>query len=139
MRRGLPSFGRDADDGRKDAMRRLLPVACLAAGALAGGALIAPALAQKQGHDMSAMSSPSQAMHIAMVKMSKNMGSMKMTGDTDRDFAMMMAEHHQGAIAMAEIEVKRGKNSVLRAMAKKMIAAQKQERDILLKHAKMKH
>lgn len=78
-------------------------------------------------------------MHMGMQASGKRMNAMKMSGDTDRDFAMMMAEHHQGAIAMAEIEVKHGKNAELRTMAKKMIAAQKKERDILLKHAKMKH
>lgn len=73
---------------------------------------------------------------MAMSRMNKKMSAMKMSGDTDKDFAIMMAEHHQGAIEMAEIEVKHGKNTELRAMAKKMIAMQKQERAELLKHAK---
>ncbi len=126
-------------------MNRFTSLALLAAGAIIGGTLLSPAIAQhhdqKSGHAMQpqSKSSPSHMMHMAMSKMGKNMATMKMTGDTDKDFALMMAEHHQGAIEMAEIEVKHGKNAELRAMAKKMIAMQKQERTALLKHAKMKH
>ena len=40
---------------------------------------------------------------------------------------------------MAQIEVKYGKNSELKSMAKMMIAAQMKERAKLLMHAKMKH
>ncbi len=126
-------------------MNRFTSLALLAAGAIIGSTLLSPALAQhddqKSGHAIQpqSKSSPSQMMHMAMSKMDKNMATMKMTGDTDQDFAVMMAEHHQGAIEMAEIEVKHGKNAALRAMAKKMIAMQKQERTALLKHAKMKH
>ena len=119
-------------------MSKALPLAYILAGAVLGSLFIAPAMAQH--HDMSKMQgSPSQMMHTCMDKMSHNMASMKMTGDTDHDFAMMMAEHHQGAIQMAEIEVKSGKDSHLKSMAKMMIEAQKKERAQLLMHAKMKH
>ncbi len=126
-------------------MNKFTSLALLAAGAVVGGTFLSPALAQhhdqKTGHVVKApaKSTPSHLMHTAMSKMSKNMAKMKMTGDTDKDFAVMMAEHHQGAIEMAEIEVKYGKSAELRAMAKKMIAMQKQERAALLKHAKMRH
>ena len=120
-------------------MSKALPFAYILAGAVLGSLFIAPAMAQH--HDMSKQmqGSPSQMMHMSMAKMSHNMGSMKMTGDTDHDFAMMMAEHHQGAIQMAQIEVKYGKNSELKSMAKMMIYAQMKERAKLLMHAKMKH
>jgi len=123
---------------------KLIPLALLLSGSILGSTLITPALAQHHdspGHagQSATSSSPSHMMHTAMSKMSKNMATMKMTGDTDKDFAVMMAEHHLGAIQMAEIEVKHGKNAELRAMAKKMIAMQKKERTALLKHAKMKH
>jgi hypothetical protein len=69
----------------------------------------------------------SGGMHESMTGMMKNMESMKMTGDTDRDFAMMMKVHHQGAIDMAEMELKNGKDAKMRAMAKRIIDAQKKE------------
>ena len=120
-------------------MSKILPLSYMLFGALISTAIIAPVYAQH--HDMMKQhhGSPSDMMHSCMDTMSHNMGSMKMTGDTDRDFAMMMAEHHQGAIQMAEIEVKSGKNSELKSMAKMMIDAQKKERAKLLMHAKMKH
>ena len=120
-------------------MSKILPLSYMLFGALLGGVVVAPALAQH--HDMTKPShdSPSGMMHMSMDKMSHNMGSMKMTGDTDRDFATMMAEHHQGAIQMAQIEVKYGKNAELKSMAKMMIDAQMKERTKLLMYAKMKH
>ena len=55
------------------------------------------------------------------------MHKMQMSGDTDKDFAMMMKVHHQGAVEMAEMELAHGKSPVMKAMAKKIIAAQKKE------------
>ena len=62
------------------------------------------------------------------------MKNRKMTGDTDRDFASMMIEHHQQAVEMSQIEVKHGKSAQLKAMAKKMIVAQSNEIAMLKKH-----
>lgn len=69
----------------------------------------------------------SGGMHDSMMGMMKNMESMKMTGDADRDFAMMMKVHHQGAIDMAQMELKSGKDAKMRAMAKRIIDAQQKE------------
>ena len=66
-------------------------------------------------------------MRGAMMGMAKNMESMKMTGDTDRDFATMMKMHHQGAIDMAQMELQSGKDAKMRAMAKRIIKAQQKE------------
>ena len=66
-------------------------------------------------------------MRGSMMGMMKNMDSMKMTGDTDRDFATMMKVHHQGAIDMAQMELKSGKDAKMRAMAKGIIKAQRKE------------
>ena len=60
-------------------------------------------------------------------KMMDQMMGMKMSGDADMDFAMMMIAHHQGAIDMSEVELKYGKDPVLRKMAEDIIAAQKKE------------
>ncbi len=67
------------------------------------------------------------AMRDSMMGMMKDMESMKPSGDTDRDFAMMMKIHHQGAIDMAQVEQKSGKDAKMRAMAKRIIEAQQKE------------
>src|SRR3990172_4761737 len=66
-------------------------------------------------------------MHGSMTGMTKNMESMKMSEDTDRDFATMMKIHHQGAIDMARMELQSGKDRKMRAMAKRIIEAQQKE------------
>ena len=55
------------------------------------------------------------------------MSSMKMTGNADVDFATMMRVHHQGAIDMAQAELRDGKNVQMRKLATEIIAAQKKE------------
>ena len=55
------------------------------------------------------------------------MSAMKMTGNVDVDFAMMMRIHHLGAIDMAEAELRDGKDPQMKKMAKSIIAAQKKE------------
>jgi uncharacterized protein (DUF305 family) len=49
------------------------------------------------------------------------------SGDIDRDFAEMMIPHHQGAIDMAEAELRYGKNEQLRRIAQEIIVDQQQE------------
>lgn len=66
-------------------------------------------------------------MRASMMGMMKTMDSMKMSGDTDRDFATMMKMHHQGAIDMAQMELQSGKDAKMRAMAKRIIEAQQKE------------
>jgi hypothetical protein len=51
----------------------------------------------------------------------------KPTGDIDRDFVAMMAPHHQGAIDMAVLELRYGKNEQLRRIAQEIIVGQMQE------------
>jgi hypothetical protein len=61
--------------------------------------------------------------------MSKMMSAMeaKPTGDIARDFVAMMAPHHQGAIDMAVLELRYGKNEQLRRIAQEIIVSQMQE------------
>ena len=73
------------------------------------------------------MGGPSSDMHQMMIKDSKEMAAMKPSGDVDRDFAMMMRQHHQGGVRMAEFELKYGKDSKMREMAQKIMASQKKE------------
>lgn len=56
-----------------------------------------------------------------------SMQKMRMSGDTDKDFAVMMKMHHQQAVNMSEMEIAHGKSPEMKAMAKKIIAAQKKE------------
>src|SRR5262249_49786719 len=46
------------------------------------------------------------------------------TGDADRDFARMMIPHHQGAIDMALVELRYGKDERLKRLAQEIIVAQ---------------
>lgn len=62
----------------------------------------------------------------AMVKMMIGM-EIKPTGDVDRDFADMMVAHHQGAIDMAQAELRHGHNEQLRRIAQEIIVTQQQE------------
>lgn len=49
------------------------------------------------------------------------------TGDADRDFARMMIPHHQGAIDMAIVELRYGKDARLKRLAQEIIVSQQQE------------
>jgi uncharacterized protein (DUF305 family) len=69
----------------------------------------------------------SEAMHKTMMAGMTDMQKMKMSGDTDRDFASMMRMHHEQAIEMASMQIQHGKSPELKAMAKKIIADQKKE------------
>jgi Domain of unknown function (DUF305) len=62
----------------------------------------------------------------AMTKMMNDMAA-KPTGDIDRDFVAMMTPHHQGAIDMAVIELRYGKNEQLKRIAQEIIVDQMQE------------
>jgi hypothetical protein len=67
---------------------------------------------------------------VAMNKMMNAMAA-KPTGDIDRDFVSMMTPHHQGAIDMAVIELRYGKNETLRRIAQEIIVDQMQEIDAM--------
>lgn len=63
---------------------------------------------------------------VAMTRMMSAMEA-KPSGDIDRDFVAMMAPHHQGAIDMAVLELRYGKNEQLRRIAQEIIVSQMQE------------
>ena len=60
-------------------------------------------------------------------KMTKETGAIKPSGNPDVDFVMMMIPHHQGAIDMAEVELKYGKDESRKALAREIIKAQQAE------------
>ena len=66
-------------------------------------------------------------MMAGMDKMNHDMAAVPMTGNADRDFAAMMIPHHQGAIDMAQAELRHGKDPAMRKLATDVIAAQKKE------------
>ena len=62
-----------------------------------------------------------------MDKMMKLMGESKMTGNVDKDFAMMMIPHHEAAVTMSGDELSHGKNLALKKMAQKILEDQTKE------------
>ena len=53
--------------------------------------------------------------------------AIEFSGDADLDFLRGMIPHHQGAIDMAEIELRYGKDERLRRLAQGIIVEQRQE------------
>ena len=63
----------------------------------------------------------------SMNDMMAKMDALKMKGNTDHDFAHHMLEHHKGAVAMADIELRDGKDATMRALATQIKADQLKE------------
>ncbi len=89
----------------------------VAAGLSASLLLAQPTLAQNASNTM--MKSMQSGMNQMM--------SMKMTGDPDHDFAMMMKVHHQGAVEMADLEIKQGSDARTKALATTIKAGNQRE------------
>ena len=66
-------------------------------------------------------------MDRAMERMHAGMANAKTTGDLDRDFAAMMIPHHQGAVDMAEIQLRFGHDERMRRLAQGIIVEQRAE------------
>ena len=97
-------------------LRRAFPACALLLGILAGAAV-----ARGQSADTFA-----SVMASAMTRMDRDM-MQPPSGNADRDFATMMIPHHQGAIDMAEAELRFGHDPVLRRLAQGIIVEQRQE------------
>jgi uncharacterized protein (DUF305 family) len=77
---------------------------------------------------MAAPASPAdRAMAAGMDKMNHDMAAAPMTGDADHDFVAMMLPHHEGAVAMAKVELQYGKSPEMRRMARDIVASQDKE------------
>jgi uncharacterized protein (DUF305 family) len=63
----------------------------------------------------------------SMKVMMGKINSMPMTGNTDKDYVMMMIPHHEAAVKMAEEEIGNGQLPALKNMAKKMVEDQNNE------------
>lgn len=75
----------------------------------------------------SEMTDYQKAFALGMRDMNTNMMAGMMQGDADVAFICGMIAHHLGAISMAETELAHGDNAEARAMAEKIIKAQKTE------------
>jgi len=104
--------------------------AAVALGVGLSGAAFAQAVDPHAGHNMakpaSGQSASNAAYEQANAKMHKDM-AVPLTGDADRDFLAGMIPHHQGAVDMAEVVLKYGKDPKVKKLAQDIIAAQKQE------------
>ena len=85
------------------------------------------AICAKTFRPASAAEAPYLADNVsAMTKMMIKMG-IRPSGDVDRDFVAMMVPHHQGAIEMAQAELRYGRNEQLRRLSQEIIVTQQQE------------
>ena len=108
----------------------LVPMTALWLASAPARAQTAPAMAPSASMPMGQMHKGAAGPHDMKASMMMGMDSMQkmpMSGDTDKDFAMMMKMHHQQALNMAEMELANGKSSEMKAMAKQIIVAQKKE------------
>ena len=103
---------------RPNRLRRSVPACALLLGLMAGAAVA-------QGQAVMADTFAS-TMRSAMARMDNAMMA-PASGDADRDFAAMMIPHHQGAVEMAEAELRFGNDPVLRRLAQGIIVEQRQE------------
>ncbi|MGN4193253.1 CopM family metallochaperone [Burkholderia gladioli] len=120
----------------RHALRSILPLAAavslLGAPAFASAQQgAAPAMQGMQGMKMSAPNDgpagSTTAFQNADQKMMQGMSAPPYTGDADKDFVAHMIPHHQGAIDMAEVELRYGKDPAMKKLAAGIVAAQRTE------------
>ncbi len=85
-----------------------------------------PAMSMTSSADAKSSSS-TDAFKQADQKMMQQMQAPAYTGNADNDFVAHMIPHHQGAIDMAEVELKYGKDPEMKKLARSIVKAQKEE------------
>jgi uncharacterized protein (DUF305 family) len=103
-----------------------LPAACEEA-AGQGGQMDMSQMMSGMQNMMGNMDEVQKANMDAMMKMHDPMMRAMMIKDPDLAFNCGMIAHHQGAIAMAEVELQMGKDEESKKLAQEIIDAQKQE------------
>lgn len=74
----------------------------------------------------STVNAATEAFNDANMRMHRDM-AIDYSGDPDVDFVRGMIAHHRGAVEMAEIVIKYGKDPNIRALAEDIIKAQRDE------------
>ncbi|AOO82235.1 hypothetical protein BHK69_18895 [Bosea vaviloviae] len=85
-----------------------------------------PAMHMKMMQPAASDSASTKGYKESMMGMMQAM-PMTFTGDADIDFMMQMKGHHQGAIAMAKVELANGKDPQAKKLATEIVAAQEKE------------
>ncbi|PZP56534.1 MAG: DUF305 domain-containing protein [Micavibrio aeruginosavorus] len=97
---------------------------------LATMALSAPSLADEHAtmdHSKMHHESPASDLYApSRDAMHKDM-NVEPTGNADKDFVLNMIPHHEGAVAMARVQLEHGKDPELRKLAEDIIKAQDKE------------
>ncbi len=78
-----------------------------------------PNTSPEYAESVRALENANERMHHAM--------ALAPSGDADRDFAAGMLAHHEGAVEMAQVELRYGRDPDMRRLAEAIIAAQEQE------------
>ena len=73
----------------------------------------------------------------AMATMTKGMDH-TYSGNADRDFVIGMLPHHQGAVDMARVELRYGRDTSLRRLARQIIISQTKEQ-VFMRHWLAQH
>ena len=116
------AFAQDtATQGHAMASGAELPEACKAASPPGGMGM------ESMQSMMEGMGEHQKAMMQGMMQTHDPMMQGMMAEDPDIAFACAMIPHHQGAISMAEAELKHGDAGPMREMAQRIIEAQKEE------------
>jgi uncharacterized protein (DUF305 family) len=119
-------FPADLAAQENNAMRRSLLVVAFVALLLSGGSVLAEDMKGMSMTMKPAMTPADKAFAASMKTMMTSM-NVKPTGNPDKDFALMMIPHHQGAIDMAKVELQYGADPELRQLATDIVAAQEKE------------
>jgi uncharacterized protein (DUF305 family) len=119
-------FPADLAAQENNAMRRSPLVVAFVALLLSGGSVLAEDMKGMSMTMKPAMTPADKAFAASMKTMMTSM-NVKPTGNPDKDFALMMIPHHQGAIDMAKVELQYGADPELRQLATDIVAAQEKE------------